>query len=174
MSFGAAFTLYTARASAIFYLAGLALVLARGRHDQAARVAWTIGCALLWMHVASAFEFFHHWSHREAYRFTERQTAQTTGVRSGAGIYLNYLTMIVWAADCAYWWVAGVLGYRTRRGGITLAVHAFLLFMVFNATVVFGAPVTRLAGAALFFIVLLLALSSRYGRRSPDAASITE
>lgn len=174
MSFGAAFTVYAARASAIFYAAGVALLLTGDKHDRSARIAWTLACALLWIHVASAFGLIHHWSPLQAYRFTEEQTARMTGVRSGIGIYLNYLAMIVWAADCTYWWTAGVAAYRRRRRGISIAVHAYLLFMVFNATVVFGGPGARFGGAIIFSMLLLLALRRRYGRRSPDAASITE
>ena len=111
---------------------------------------------LIWVHVALAFGVVHHWSHGEAYRFTAEQSRRLTGVNAGAGIYLNYLFMLVWAGDCAFWWMAGCDAYRRRRRPIAFAVHGFLLFIAINATVVFAAGATRFVAATVCAALLLL------------------
>lgn len=150
MSRGATVTLDSACAATFLFAAALALFLAGPKHDARARFAWTFGCALLWAHVALAFQFFHHWSHLEAIRYTAQQTARLAGVHTGVGIYLNYLFMFVWTADCVFWWKAGSLAYRHRRRAITLAIQALGLFMTFNATVVFGSGIRRWIGLVVF------------------------
>ena len=154
---GTVVTLTTARASAILYACSLALLLIGPRHDRLARLSWTFGCALLCVHVAAAFQFVHHWSHAEALRFTAEQSARLTGARAGWGIYLNYLLMLVWAGDCAWWWFAGINAYRARRRAFTFVIHGFLLFMVLNATVVFAPAITR--GVSLCLLAALLSIA---------------
>ena len=56
---------------------------------------------LLWIHVAIAFRYYHHGSHREAYEQTARETAETVGINWGGGIYFNYLMLVLWAGDAA-------------------------------------------------------------------------
>src|SRR5579872_5327000 len=63
------------------------------------RVLFTLGCILLWAHVASAFAFYHHWSHDDAYSRTARETADTVGIDWGGGIYFNYLCLLLWSFD---------------------------------------------------------------------------
>ena len=113
------------------------------------------------MHVAAAFQFVHHWSHAEAVRFTAEQTARMIGLRSGSGIYLNYLLMLVWGGDCAYWWIAGSNAYHRRSGGVSVALHAFLLFMMFNATVVFATGATRYVAIVVVACLGLVWLAKR-------------
>src|SRR5262245_35746347 len=72
-----------------FGAATLLLAKGRARWLACARLAWTLGCAFFIAHVASAFHFFHGWSHAAAYRETARQTAELTGLRWGGGIFLN-------------------------------------------------------------------------------------
>lgn len=131
------------------YAAGSgAFALARGRRawDAWARAAWTVGCAAMLAHAACAFHFYHGWSHAEAYRDTARQTAEMTGWRWGGGLYFNYALLAAWVADVAWWWRRGLAAYRRRPWPLSVAWHAFLLFMFFNATVVFGGGGARRAG----------------------------
>jgi hypothetical protein len=152
--------LWTIRASMALYLAALGLQLAPGhrRLDGPARAAWTAGAALLVVHVLLAFHVAHHWDHADALRHTAERTQALTGVRSGAGVYLNYLVMTVWTADAAYWWRAGADRYRRRRRPVAAGVHGFLLFMAFNATVVFADGWTRWLSAAGFGVLAVLAV----------------
>ena len=141
-------------AGAILY----ALSRGRSRWDSLARAAWTAACAALLAHVACAFHFKHGWSHEAAHRDTARQTAEVFGLDWGGGLYVNYALAALWVADVCYWWFGGLRAYRRRPWPLVVAWHAFLLFIVFNGTVVFAAGFVRWAGlflcAALIFIWL--------------------
>src|SRR4051812_3553647 len=93
----------------VLYAAGAVLLLvARGQAHRIAiaRWAWTLGCFFFLAHVWSAFAFFHGWSHAAAYAETARQTEAMTGIRSGAGLYLNYAFGAAWLAMTCWWWMA--------------------------------------------------------------------
>src|SRR5260370_41697148 len=51
-----------------------------------ARGAWTAGCFLFLLHVASAFQFYHHWSHAAAYAATAQRTGALVGFEWGGGL----------------------------------------------------------------------------------------
>ena len=91
----------------------------------------TAGLVTYLLHVGFAFQFFYGWSHSTAYRETARQTEELFGVHWGGGLYLNYLFTILWSADCALSWAPSFSRRRLR-----VVIHAFLAFMVLNATVV--------------------------------------
>ncbi|ANM30950.1 hypothetical protein ABI59_17255 [Acidobacteria bacterium Mor1] len=112
------------------------------------RLIWTLGCAAFLAHVAASFHVFYDWSHGVALSETARQVEELFGVRSGSGLYLNYLFTLVWLVDAIAWWRwPGWPGNRARWA--LLAIHGFFLFMIFNATVVFEQGATRLFGAAV-------------------------
>jgi len=163
MESGEFLTRWTVRvALALFVLALLLRLRAAGRRSRLAqaRLAWTAGCAAFLLHVVCAFEFYHHWSHAAAYAATARQTAAVVGWNWGGGLYANYLFALLWAADVLWWW-RGLESYEMRGPYIDWAVTGFLLFIAFNATVVFGQGPIRwfgLAGCAL----LLLAIAGRF------------
>jgi hypothetical protein len=108
-----------------------------------ARLCWTLGLAMHVLHVLFAFGLGHGWSHAAAVE----HVARTGGF--GWGIVVNYAFAAVWLADVIWWW-AKPAGYaaRSRRAG--RGVHCFLVFVTFNATVVFGPETTRLACGILF------------------------
>ncbi len=150
------------------WAAGASLfALARGRRvwDARARAAWTVGCAAMLMHAAAAFHFYHGWSHAAAYIDTARQTAELTGFDWGGGLYFNYALLAAWAADVVYWWRRGVEAYRLRPRVLALVWHAFLLFMFFNAAVVFATGAARWAGLAACFAVCAAGLAGANERR---------
>ena len=142
------------------YLAGpcAALIGRRlGAWQRAARIAYTLGLAAYLIHVAAAFHFFYGWSHATALAETARETAAVTGVASGAGLYLNYLFTFLWTADAIWWWSTGTAAFRRRSSWIDGVLHGFLLFMAFNATVVFEQGTVRWAGAAASLALATLA-----------------
>lgn len=165
---GHALTLWTIRASSVFYFVAVLLILLSGREGPRwARAAWTLGCLAYLAHVVSAFEFHHGWSHEAAYVETARQTREMFGAGSGAGLYFNYVFTAVWLGDVIWWW-GSPAGYAARRRWVSAAVHGFLAFLFFNGVVVFAAgPATRWAGAAATAI-LLAAVAARllFGRRA--------
>lgn len=124
--------------------------------DRWVRLAWTIGCAALILHFICAFQFFHSWSHESAYVDTARQTAAVFRINWGGGLFINYAVASLWLADVAWFWFAGVNSYRRRPWLLTLAWHSFLIFIIFNATVVFKDGMTRWIG---LLVCLTLCLS---------------
>ena len=90
------------------------------------RLAW----AAFVVHLGMAFHHYHHWSHADAVRRTQAATG------FGAGVYLSDLFALAWTADVAAWWLRPAC-YARRSPWIDRALHGFMLFMVFNATVVY-------------------------------------
>jgi len=130
-------------------LYAIAVALLLLRRERLGRGAWTAGCAIFLVHVAFAFQFYHHWSNAEAYAATARQS----GV--GWGLYFNYAFAIVWVADVLWWG-------RPRASWIGVLIHSFLAFMFFNATVVFGKGWVRWAGvAATGVLIAIYGISKR-------------
>ena len=128
------------------YPAGpLGIALATVARQRVARLVWTLGCVAFLVHVVSSFDVFYGWSHATALRETARQVAELTGRPNGAGLYLNYLFTIVWVVDAVWWW-RDASRYVRRSWIVTLLVHGFFLFMIFNGTVVFEDGATRVLG----------------------------
>src|SRR5688500_13257829 len=158
---GEAITRLTVQGALLLYAATLCLRLARPSSGRAARILWTAGCLLFLAHVAAAFHFFHGWSHAHAYQETARQTRDLVGVGSGAGLYLNYLFTAVWVGDAGWWWIAGLDRYRRRGRWVDVSLHAFMLFMGFNATAVFEQGALRWTAVGVGALLSALAIGRR-------------
>jgi hypothetical protein len=171
VSGGELLTRWTVRAALALYVVTLVLRLAAPGRRELARAAWTTGCVLFLAHVAAAFHYFHGWSHGDAYRETARQTGEMVGTYWGGGLYLNYLFTLAWAADVANWWWRGTKGYAARPRWIDLLLHGFMVFMAFNAVVVFESGLVRAAGVAA--TVLLVSLTVYRLRSSGNAVART-
>lgn len=146
-------TLWSVRLACVLYVVALGAWLA-GR-DRLARAAWTLGFGGYLVHMLAAFGVYHHWSHQEAYMDTARQTAEIFYIDWGGGLYFNYLFSVVWLADVVWMW-ADDAGYRRRARWIGGAIHSFMAFMFFNATVVFAAGWTRWFGLMACLALLVL------------------
>ncbi len=131
--------------------------------DRWARCLWTAACGLLWIHVACAFQFQHHWSHAAAYAHTARQTAEFIGLEWGGGLYFNYLLLVVWTGDVVWWWI-GPQSYQKRPRTVGWLVNGFVVFMAFNAAVVFASGPLR--WLALCVTLILGVWSIRRRRRA--------
>jgi hypothetical protein len=150
----------TVRLSLLFYAAALTLMLWLGPGDRAAttgrgrlaRWCWTLAWAVFVVHVGMAFHHYHHWSHADAVRRTQEMTGH------GEGVYVSDLFALAWTADVAAWWLRPAW-YARCSPWVGRALHAFMLFMVFNATVVFEAGPTRWGGVALFAWLAAVALA---------------
>jgi hypothetical protein len=135
--------------------------------DRWVRLAWTTGGAALVLHLICAFNFYHGWSQESAYLETARQTDAVVGINWGGGLFINYAVASLWMADVAWWWFAGVSAYRRRTWLLTLLWHSFLIFIIFNATVVFKDGLTRWIGLLVSLILCLSwALISRQRSRA--------
>lgn len=155
---GELLTRITIWAAVAGYAAGTtALALSGGRASwlRAARLCWTFACLALLAHVACAFHFYHAWGHEAAYLDTARQTKDVFGLDWGGGLYINYALMAAWVLDVAWWWLRGADSYRRRFWPLTAAWHGFLLFILFNATVVFKSGVVRWVGLGVCLWVCL-------------------
>lgn len=135
----------------------VAFALARGRAeiDRWVRLAWTVGSVALLAHFLCAFQFFHAWSHAAAYADTARQTAEVFGINFGGGVFVNYAVAILWIGDVTWWWIAGLSSYRRRPWVLILIWHSFLVFIIFNATVVFADGLTRWIGSVVSLCLCL-------------------
>jgi hypothetical protein len=71
----------------------------------------------------------------------------------GPGIFLSYLFTLAWTADAAWWWL-NPDSYAHRAGWTGVALHSYLFFMAFNATVVFETGPVRWGGLALSALLL--------------------
>ena len=146
MSGGEILTTITIWITIIAYAAGAAIFALSRTLDSAARLIWTVAGFGLLAHIASALHFHHHWSHDAAYSDTARQTYQMFGINWGGGVYLNYALLILWIIDIGWWWLGGLGAYRRRPRPLVVAWHGLLVFMFFNATVVFGTGLVRWLG----------------------------
>jgi hypothetical protein len=141
-------TRLTVRLALLYYALALALMLFLRRDDWEARTprgrltrcAWTLAWLTYLLHLAAAFHYYHHWSHTDA--------MERTGRISGfdGGIFVSHLFTLLWTADVAWWWLRP-LSYASRPLAIGVVLHSFMLFIVFNATVVYETGFIRWAGA---------------------------
>jgi hypothetical protein len=161
MDTGELLTRWTVRLAMALYVASLA---SRGFSPRWSRIDWTVGCVVYLLHVACAFEYYHHWSNAEAYASTARQTAETVGIDWGGGLYVNYAFTLVWLADVCWWWGAAS-SYLARPRWVDWAVNGFMGFIAFNATVVFATGFSRWFGVAACVLLILLAFSARVAPR---------
>jgi hypothetical protein len=67
-----------------------------------------------------------------------------------------------------YWWRSGHAGYLGRRRGITLVVHGFLGFIVFNAAVVFVSGPARQVGVVVATVLVGLMIAGVVRRGAED------
>jgi hypothetical protein len=82
----------------------------------------------------------------------------------GGGLFINYAVAVLWTADVAWWWFAGLASYRRRPWWLVLAWHSFLIFIIFNATVVFKDGLTRWVGLLICLSLCLSWVLSSRGR----------
>jgi len=149
----------TIRLALLYYALALGLMLVLRRDDwegatprgRLTRWAWTLGWLTFLVHLAAAFHYYHHWSHTDA----RERTAEIGGF--SGGIYFSYLFTLLWTADVAWWWLSPG-SYAARRPLIDRALHSYMLFMVFNATVIYETGFIRWAGISGMAILGILAV----------------
>ena len=117
-----------------------------------ARRLWLLGAGAGLLHLAAGFHCRHHWSHAAAYADTAERTLRAVGVAAGAGLYLNYLFVLLWLAD-ALWWTFGPAHYESRPRSVESLIQGYLAFIVFNAGVVFAVTPFRWAGVLATFLL---------------------
>ena len=174
MSSGELLTRSTVWISIVAYTIGCVVFATARRQPEAdrwTRLAWTTACAALVAHFISAFQFYHAWSHESAYLETARQTAAVFAINWGGGLFINYAVAALWTADVTWWWFAGVGSYRRRPWWLTLIWHGFLIFIIFNATVVFKDGPARWIGLLVCLTLILSWILVRRQRTEPSAVA---
>lgn len=145
----------TVRLALGWYLLSLLLMLGmsrlewfemRSRRGKMTRWAWTWSSVTFLVHLAMAFHFYHNWSHDSAFE----RTRAVSGY--GEGVYVSYLFTLLWCADVLWWWL-DERGYAARPEVVGRVLHAFMLFIVFNGTVIYEAGPIRWAGVAGFALL---------------------
>jgi hypothetical protein len=145
-------TRQTARVAVLFWAVATGLLLLQSR--DFARPAWTLGCTAYCVHVATAFDRVHGWSHAAAVDHVEAVSG------FGPGLFVSYAFTALWIAD-ATWWLVAAASYDARPTWVNRAIHAFMAFVVFNGTVVYETGFIRWAGVVVFTLLGVLV-----GRRS--------
>ena len=139
-----------------YAIGSVVFALARGsRWDSVTRVLWTVAVLSLVGHFICAYQFYHHWSHDSAYLDTARQTDEVIGLNWGGGLFINYAFLTLWTIDVSWWWLRGLASYRSRPWPVVAAWHGFLIFILFNAMVVFKDGPTRWVGLVICVVLLL-------------------
>jgi hypothetical protein len=149
-------TRQTARVGVLFW--GIAAVALLVRQRTFGRWAWTFGCIAYLVHVATAFDRVHQWSHAAAVQHVET----VSGV--GAGLFVSYAFTILWFADLLWWWTDRV-GYDARPNSLNWFIHGFMAFVVFNATVIYETGLIRWAGVGLFGALAMLLAARLWSRK---------
>jgi hypothetical protein len=164
----------TVRLALSWYTAGAGLMLFLDRQDwsastnrgRLARWCWTWAWAAYIVHLGMAFHYFHGWSHAEAVEHVRRVSG------FGPGIYFSHLFTLVWTADVITWWLWPAR-YADRNPWFDRLLHGFMLFMIFNGTIVYETGFIRWAGSALFVVLGGLWIAAQLRReqhnRDPSA-----
>ena len=160
-------TRHTVRLALLYYAAALTLMirmrrpdwLARSGRGRLARWCWTLAWAAFVVHLGMAFHHYHHWSHASAVEHTR----EVSGF--GEGIYFSHLFALAWTADMMAWWLRPAW-YARRSPWVDRALHGYMLFIIFNATIVYETGLIRWLGMALF---AWLAAVWTLGRLHPGA-----
>lgn len=141
----------TVRLSLLYYAASATMMLLLRRDEWAAatprtrlaRLCWSLAWLAYLVHLAMAFHHYHGWSHLHAMEHTR----EVSGI--GEGIFVSHLFTLLWSADVLFWW-RQPQRYAERPRWIDRVLHAFMVFVIFNGTVVYETGFIRWAGLAMF------------------------
>jgi hypothetical protein len=145
-------------------------VLRTSRQSEASvghwlKYLWTASFVMCALHILSAFHFVHHWSHSAAYLATAEETHTKLGFAYGAGVYFNYLFLVVWGVDVCWTWCSRENSTRSTPWVIR-AGRWYLLFIAFNSVVVFESGWLRTLGAIATVALLGIAIRNRRPKAS--------
>jgi hypothetical protein len=139
----------TVRIALLFWAAAMFIRL---RHRDM-RLLWSLACAAYLIHVAMAFEHYHHWSHASAVRHVQ----ETSGF--GPGILVSYLFTLLWTADVVWWWLAPTC-HEQRLPLVNCAWHGFMIFVIVNGAIIYENGPIRWVGAVVMLGLLVMWLQS--------------
>ena len=129
-----------------------------------ARPIWLLGCACYVTHVVSAFGLQHNWSHTEALAYTASQTNSMFAVKTGAGLWINYIFTALWIME-GTWSRRWNFTSTINQSRWTFVVRCFFLFMIINGAIVFvDGPQRWLGVAGVTALILIWRLDTRTTR----------
>jgi hypothetical protein len=140
------------------YAISIAAFVASPRYPRLQRTAnflWPSGCALMWAHVTLAMCLFYGGSHARAAAETSHRTREVLGWSPGGEIYFNYAFLAVWTTDVGWRWLAPQQ-YASRSRLLSIAIHGFLFFIAFNATIIFEDGMIRASGIVSCYVLMNL------------------
>ena len=157
-------------------MAGLLLgEVGRRRHRQTRIVPrWAQACsaagfALGVAHALLALGMVYGWNNARAVELTALRAKTVYGIAWAGSLYVNYVFLMWWAADTAWWWQSPDTFLR-RPAALDWLWRLMTFTMVVNGAVIFGSTAGRIAGVPL--VIGLLAVW--YPRpRTRDAARAT-
>ena len=158
---GDAIIRWTARLFVVCYVGRLCVDAVGRREGTSQRVAgwlWTAGCVIFLLHVTAAFHFQHGWNYVTAFGHVRRRTLHDTGWDSGIGLYINYAFGVLWLVDVSLWWRR--LDWSERRLPYWI-VQSLFVFLISQATAIFGPPYWMSVYAAVVLLLIALRLTSR-------------
>ena len=161
----------TAAESASLWLIRMALLLMvvvfsielRGgnRTDRMTASLWLAGAVLALGHGIGTVATFHHGSQTLAFESTAQRTEQLLGIRFGAGLFVNYVFLIVWLVD-ALMAILLPVRYRRLQRLYVYATDGFLLFIAINGAIVFQTGWSRSIGVISLIFLLMLVIQRRF------------
>ena len=158
-SFAESASLWAIRVAMVIMVAVLAAEL-RGAKPTTRLIGWLwlLGALFALAHSVSALMTFHHGSQEAALESTAAQTEQLLGFRFGAGLYINYLFVVVWLADAAFR-LLGPSRYASLPSWYRLLVIGFLVFIAINGAIVFKSGWIRIIGIGCVCMLGILKLT---------------
>ena len=108
-----------------------------------------IGACLLSVNISASYGFVYDWSHRAAIEATANDSFQTTGVRAGWGVYVNFLFVTIWLL-----YSIELLTHGVRYPTVDKSIYVFTAAILASATILFETGTIRYL-AALSFLVLI-------------------
>ena len=132
----------------------------RGARSTGRLIAWVwlLGALFAMAHSWGALMTFHHGSQEAALKSTAEQTQQLLGFRFGAGLYVNYLFVVVWLTDAVFRLLAPSR-YLSLPNSYRRTVIGFLVFIAINGAVVFKSGWIRILGVGCVCLLGTLALN---------------
>ncbi len=154
-------SLWAIRISMILMVVVLAAEMRGAKSTNLAiSLLWFSGALLALAHSFGALATFHNGSQVVAFESTAKQTEQLLGIRFGAGLYVNYLFVIVWNADAAIR-LLQPKRYPFSPKWYRYGVTGFLVFIAINGSIVFQAGWTRYVGIGCLLFLGALAWAKR-------------
>jgi hypothetical protein len=114
---------------------------------------WLAGAVLCAVHMTIAMGAHYGWDHERAVHETAVRAATVYGFAWRGGLYVNYLFLLVWIGEIA-WWTLSPQSYATRPAAIRHTLWIFYVIIVFNAVVVFATAPGRIAGVILTSLLI--------------------